>query len=76
MLRQLCAASLPSLLARIVFYDKMDHNSRIIKAKSISDVFEIVKEIVYEYLGADQAGLMVGVTDLGSYQNGFCLDYP
>lgn len=51
--------------------ENMDFNSKIINAKSISDIFEIVKEMVYEYLGAEQAGLMVGVTDLGSYQNGF-----
>ena len=49
----------------------MDYNSKILKSKNISDIFEIVKEIIYEYLGAEQAGLMVGVTDLGSYQNGF-----
>ena len=49
----------------------MDYDSRIIKARNLSDIFEIVKEIVYGHLGAEQAGLMVGVTDLGSYQNGF-----
>ena len=49
----------------------MDYESRIIKAKNFSDIFEIVKEVVYKYLGAEQAGLMVGVTDPGSYKNGF-----
>ncbi|MBI4452282.1 hypothetical protein HY637_02545 [Candidatus Woesearchaeota archaeon] len=49
----------------------MDYDSKIAKARNFSDIFEIVKEAVYEYLGAEQAGLMVGVTDLGSYQNGF-----
>lgn len=49
----------------------MDYNSKIIKAKNISDIFELVTETVYEYLGTDQAGLMVGVTDLGSFHNGF-----
>ena len=49
----------------------MDYDSKIIKARNFSDIFEVVKEIVYGYLGAEQAGLMVGVTDLGSYQNGF-----
>ena len=53
------------------FQINMDYNSKIIKAKNFSDIFEIVKEIIYEYLGTEQAGLMVGVTDLGSYQNGF-----
>ena len=49
----------------------MDYDSKIKKARNFPDIFEIVKEIVYEHLGAEQAGLMVGVTDLGSYQNGF-----
>lgn len=49
----------------------MDYDSKITRARNFSDIFEIAKEIVYEYLGADQAGLMVGVTDLGSHQNGF-----
>lgn len=49
----------------------MDYDSKITRARNFSDIFEIVKEAVYEYLGADQAGLMVGVTDLGSFQNGF-----
>ncbi|MBI1935579.1 hypothetical protein HYS31_04000 [Candidatus Woesearchaeota archaeon] len=49
----------------------MDFDKELGKAKTFSDIFEIVKEIVREYIGTDQAGLMVGVTDLGAYSNGF-----
>ena len=50
---------------------KMDHRQKLGKAKSISDIFDIVKDIVSKCLGAEQAGLLVGVSDLGSYRNGF-----
>ncbi len=49
----------------------MDFEKELKKAKTFADIFEIVKEIARKYLGADQAGLLVGVTDLGSYSNGF-----
>ena len=51
--------------------DKMGYDNKLKKAKTLADIFEIVKETVRECLGADQAGLMVGVTDLGLYANGF-----
>ncbi|MBI3035787.1 hypothetical protein HYY71_05690 [Candidatus Woesearchaeota archaeon] len=41
------------------------------KSKTFADIFEIVKGIVREYIGAEQAGLMVGVTDLGIHSQGF-----
>ncbi len=49
----------------------MDYQKAIEKAKTIADIFEIVKEMVREYLGLEQAGLMVGVSDLGSFAQGF-----
>ena len=49
----------------------MDYEKEIQKAKTIADVFEIVKEMVREYLGLEQAGLMVGVSDLGAFAQGF-----
>lgn len=49
----------------------MDYEKKIKKAKSISEIFETAKEIVREYLGAEQAGLMVGISDLGYHNNGF-----
>lgn len=53
-----------------LFFD-MEYDKKIRNAKVFADIFEIVKEIVRDYLGADQAGLMVGVSDLGSFNNGF-----
>lgn len=49
----------------------MDCEKRIKSAKSIAEIFEAVKELIREYLGLDQAGLMVGLTDLGTYDKGF-----
>ena len=49
----------------------MSYEDRIKKAKTIADIFHIVKAIVSEYLGAEQAGLLVGLTDLGSYRQAF-----
>ncbi len=49
----------------------MEQEKAIKKAKSIAGIFEIVKDIVREYLGLEQAGLMVGVSDIGYYNNGF-----
>lgn len=49
----------------------MDCEAGLGKAKTFADIFEIVKEMVREFLGAEQAGLMVGITDLGAYSQGF-----
>lgn len=49
----------------------MNYEKEIKNAKTIADIFEVVKEIVRGYLGLDHAGLMVGLTDLGAHSNGF-----
>ena len=49
----------------------MDYQKAIEKAKTIADIFAIVKEMVREYLDLEQAGLMVGITDLGAHNHGF-----
>ena len=49
----------------------MDYEKELKKAKTFADIFEIVKEMVREFLGAEQAGLLVGVTDLGAHSKGF-----
>lgn len=49
----------------------MNYEKELKKAKTFADIFEIVKEVVREYLGLERAGLMVGITDLGSYSQGF-----
>ena len=49
----------------------MDYGKEVNNSKTIADVFEIVKEMIREYLGLEQAGLMVGITDLGAHSNSF-----
>lgn len=49
----------------------MDYEKELKKANSFADIFGIAKEIVREFLGVEQAGLLVGVSDLGSYSQGF-----
>lgn len=49
----------------------MDYENEIKKAKTIADIFETAKEMVKEYLGLEQAGLIVGISDLGSFAHGF-----
>lgn len=49
----------------------MEYENYLKNAKNISDIFEIVKEIVRDYLGIEQAGLLVGLIDLGAYAQGF-----
>ena len=55
----------------IIYFEFMNYEKKLEKSRTFADIFEIVKEIVREYLGMEQAGLMVGVSDLGSFQNGF-----
>lgn len=49
----------------------MDYEKKIKDAKTIAEIFEIIKEVVREYLGMDQAGLLVGIADLGAHGQGF-----
>ena len=49
----------------------MNYEKELKKSRTFADIFEIVKCMVREYLGADQAGLLVGVTDLGTHDQGF-----
>jgi len=48
-----------------------DFEKRIENAKTIADIFKIVKEAVREHLGIEQAGLLVGIADLGAHSQGF-----
>lgn len=41
------------------------------KAKSLSDIFELVKEGVRQTIGTERAGLMLGLSDLGITKYGF-----
>ena len=49
----------------------MNYDKDIINAKTIADIFEIVKEMVRDYLGLEQSGLLVGIADLGAHGQGF-----
>ena len=49
----------------------MDYEKSLQNAKTFADIFDVVKEIVKESLGAEQAGLLVGVSDLGLHSQGF-----
>ena len=49
----------------------MNYEKELEKAKTFADIFEIAKGIVREFIGAEQAGLLVGVTDLGAHSQGF-----
>ena len=49
----------------------MDYHKSLEKANNFSDIFQLVKKIVQNYLDKDQAGLLVGLSDLGSYGHAF-----
>ncbi|MBI2134598.1 hypothetical protein HYU09_01280 [Candidatus Woesearchaeota archaeon] len=49
----------------------MPYKTSLQKANDFSDIFQIVKKIVQDYLGKDQAGLLVGLSDLGVYGHAF-----
>src|SRR3989344_2855912 len=49
----------------------MNFEKELEKAKTFADIFEIAKEITRQYLGMEQYGLMVGITDLGAFDKGF-----
>lgn len=45
----------------------MNYKKSLEKAKNFADIFKIVKDVVKNYLGTDQAGLLLGLSDLGAY---------
>ncbi len=49
----------------------MNYEKELEKAKTIADIFELAKEVVRDFIGLEQAGLIVGVADLGDHSNGF-----
>ncbi len=49
----------------------MDYKKSLEKAKSFADIFDLVKAAVKNCLGTDQAGLLLGLSDLGSYENAY-----
>jgi len=49
----------------------MPYKKLLEKANNFSDIFLLVKGVVRNYLGKDQAGLLVGLSDLGIYGHAF-----
>ena len=49
----------------------MDYKQSLQKAKNFADIFQIVKKAVRDYTGNYQAGLLLGLSDLGSYKNAY-----
>ena len=49
----------------------MDYKKSLEKAKSFADIFHLVKNAVKNSLGTDQAGLLLGLSDLGAYGNAY-----
>lgn len=49
----------------------MDYKKSLEKAKNFADIFHLVKNAVKNCLGTDQAGLLLGLSDLGAYGNAY-----
>jgi len=49
----------------------VNYKKSLEKAKNFGDIFDLVKKLVKNYLGTDQAGLLLGLSDLGVYGNAF-----
>ncbi len=49
----------------------MKFDQRLESCKSIGEIFELVKEVCRRLLGEEQPGIMVGLSDMGKYPNGF-----
>ena len=49
----------------------MDYAQRLDAARSLADVFEVVKLAASQYLGRTRGGLMLALADLGNVPNGF-----
>lgn len=49
----------------------MGYLEKIEQAKNIQELFSTARDLVQEHLGVDQAGLMLGLSDLGINEQGF-----
>ncbi len=50
---------------------KIDYGSRLDEAKSLADIFEVVKSLVLNSTGKCRGGLMLGMANLGNHPQGF-----
>lgn len=48
-----------------------DYCTRLDEAKSLPDIFELVKSLVLKSLGKSRGGLMLGMANLGNHPQGF-----
>tara|TARA_Y100000310_G_scaffold264948_1_gene275783 strand:- start:190 stop:462 length:273 start_codon:yes stop_codon:yes gene_type:complete len=49
----------------------VNYKTSLEKARSFADIFDLVKKTIKNYLGTDQAGLLLGLSDLGNYGNAY-----
>ncbi len=52
-------------------YIKTNFHTRLEKAKTLGDIFEVVKAAVWESQKKSRAGLMLGLANLGNHPQGF-----
>jgi len=50
---------------------KIDYGSRLDEARSLADIFEVVKTLVLNSTGKCRGGLMLGMANLGNHPQGF-----
>ncbi len=50
---------------------RIDYESRLDEAKSLADIFEVVKSLVLNSTGKCRGGLMLGMANLGNHPQGF-----
>ena len=50
---------------------KMNYSNQLKKAEDLSEIFEIVKSVVREFMGRGRSGLMLGLADLGGQPGSF-----
>ena len=49
----------------------MNYKNSLKNAKNLADIFHLVKCVVKNHLGIDQAGLLLGLSDLSLYENSY-----
>jgi hypothetical protein len=49
----------------------IDYTARLDEAKSLPDIFELVKKLVLKSMGKSRGGLMLGMANLGNHPQGF-----
>ncbi len=53
------------------FSDVMNYSDGLEKTNDASELFEIVKNVVREFLGKERSGLMLGISELGGQPGAF-----